>query len=56
MIDRLNRQVESDRDFRYGLYFKDMPNGLGDNFASIMKQRKREKDKEYNVNHNCTVI
>ena len=56
IMDKLNRQVESRRDFRYGLYFKDVPNGLGDNFVSIMKQKKKERDKELNANHSCVTI
>lgn len=55
-MDKLNRRVESRRDFRYKLYFRDVPNGLGDNFMSIMKQKKRDKDKKNSVNHSCTVI
>lgn len=50
-MEKLNRQVESRRDFRYGLYFRDVPNGLGDNFVSIMKQRKKDKEKENKQNY-----
>ncbi len=49
-----SRQAESRRDFRFGLYFRDRPQGLGDNFASIMKHKKklkelREKEAEYTI-------
>lgn len=40
-----NFTIESRRDFRFSLYSRDEPIGLGDSFKGIMKQRKKDKNK-----------
>ncbi len=41
--DDSNRQTESYRDFRYGLYERDQPVGQGEHFEAIMVKRRIER-------------
>lgn len=43
---RKNFQIESRKDFRFSLYCKGQPIGLGESYASILKQRVKDKGKD----------
>ena len=45
LIMRKNFTIESRKDFRFSLYSRNQPIGLGDSYCSIMKQRVKDKDK-----------